>query len=269
MQYDLVKKTLGTLFSKGPASRKLFFRILNILLLRSWYVRRELKRWSRTMPGLCHILDAGTGFGQYSYFLSRLSGAYHIKAVDISGDHINDCRRFFKSIGRTHQVDCRTADLVHFADPQAYDLILCVDVMEHIAEDEQVLRNFFLSLREKGTLILTTPSDKGGSDAHDKDDRSFISEHVRNGYSIAEMQSKLQKAGFREMRCMYTYGRAGNLAWKLTVKYPVLALHISKSFLLLLPLYYLLTYPICLLLNILDITFQQNSGTGLMVKAWK
>jgi len=43
MHYDPIKDLLGQVFNRHPLLRKLFYRLLNILLLRSWHVRRALK----------------------------------------------------------------------------------------------------------------------------------------------------------------------------------------------------------------------------------
>ena len=40
-------------------------------------------------------------------------------------------------------------------------------------------------------LLISTPSDKGGSDVHNDDEESFIDEHVRDGYSIKDITEKL------------------------------------------------------------------------------
>jgi hypothetical protein len=53
------------------------------------------------------------------------------------------------------------------------------------------------------------------------------------------------------------------------MKYPLLMLGASKAFFLVLPFYYLLTFPLCLVLNWLDVNGKHSSGTGLIVKAWK
>ena len=47
-----------------------------------------------------------------------------------------------------------------------YNIILSVDVMEHIEEDVLVFQNFYKSLKNNGVLLISTPSDKGGSDVH-------------------------------------------------------------------------------------------------------
>ena len=52
----------------------------------------------------------------------------------------------------------------------SFDLALSVDVMEHIVEDVEVFRNIHTSLKDGGMLLISTPSDQGGSDVHDDAD---------------------------------------------------------------------------------------------------
>ena len=44
MQYDPIKRSLGNIFNRTPALRILFYRLLDLLLLRSWHIRRELRQ---------------------------------------------------------------------------------------------------------------------------------------------------------------------------------------------------------------------------------
>jgi hypothetical protein len=118
-------------------------------------------------------------------------------------------------------------------------------------------------------LLISTPSDKGGSDVHDEDEHSFIDEHVRDGYGIEDISLKLKKSGFSKVEAYYSYGKPGQISWKLSMKYPILLLNASKLFFLIIPIYYLLTFPFCLLLNWLDVKGKHISGTGLIVKGFK
>jgi len=161
------------------------------------------------------------------------------------------------------------ADLVNFIEEEKYSLILSVDVMEHIKDDEIVYGNFYNSLKPGGLLLISTPSDKGGSDVFHNHSNSFIEEHVRDGYGVNEIKLKLEKAGFNNINTRYTYGKPGQLSWKLSMKYPILLLNISKIFFIILPFYYLITFPFALLLNALDVKMKHKTGTGLVVKAWK
>jgi 2-polyprenyl-3-methyl-5-hydroxy-6-metoxy-1,4-benzoquinol methylase len=273
MEYDPIKKHLGNVFNRTPFLRKLFFFLLNLLLLRAWHVYKELRSLRKSgFSRNIRILDAGSGFGQYSYRMSRIFSGSVIKGVDVKKEQIDDCNRFFTSIGLHDRVVFECADLITFCDPYGYDLILSVDVMEHIEKDELVINNFFTSLRNNGVLLISTPSDKGGSDTHEHDQdavHGFIEEHVRDGYGIRDITEKLHRAGFTEVEARYTYGTIGSLSWKLSMKYPILMLGKSKIFFILLPFYYLLTFPFCAILNFIDINFRHKTGTGLLVKAYK
>lgn len=269
MQYDPIKRILGEAFNKTPFLRRLFYNLLDLLLLRTWHVHKELRTWaSGKRSQALNILDAGSGYGQYTYYLSGMSAKWRIFAVDVKEEQIADSNRFFAQIGRPH-VRFAVADLVTFQQPETYDLALSVDVMEHILEDVEVFKNIHASLKKGGMLLISTPSDQGGSDVHDNEESSFIEEHVRDGYNINEIAEKLKLAGFDKIQARYSYGKPGQISWRLSMKYPILMLGKSKAFFLVLPFYYLVTFPICLVLNWLDANGNHASGTGLIVKAWK
>jgi len=241
MHYDPIKRQLGNFFNHSPFLRKLFYRLLDLLLLRAWHVKKALRAFQKNNPvsGI-QILDAGSGFGQYCYRLSRLFPAAKILGVDVKQEQMDDCNLFFQKIGKREFVSFEVADLTQYKNVNRYHLILSVDVMEHILEDEQVFENFSQSLQPGGMLLISTPSDQGGSDT----------DH-------------------HEVEVSYTYGKFGSIAWKLSMKYPILLLGVSRIFYLILPFYYLVLFPCCALLNYLDINQYNKSGTGLLVKAIK
>jgi SAM-dependent methyltransferase len=273
MQYDPIKRKLGKVFNATPALRKLFYRLLDVLLLRSWHIRRAIKQWVKDDEGPKKILDAGSGFGQYDYYMATKFKDWTIKGIDVKDEQIADCNQFFSRIGLNNAI-FEVADLTKFDEPQTYDMVLCVDVMEHIEEDELVLKNFCSSLKVGGFLLISTPSDQGGSDVHHDHDhedgsQSFIDEHVRDGYGIEEISEKMKRAGFSKTEVHYQYGKPGKIAWRLSMKYPIIMLNTSYIFFIILPFYYLLTYPVAFILNIIDVNKPHKTGTGLIAKAWK
>ncbi len=272
MQYDPIKRSLGKVFNASPGLRIFFYRLLNLLLLRSWHIRHELKKWADRRGPVAEILDAGSGFGQYSWTLSGLGDDYRILGVDVKDEQIKDCNDFFRKTGKSNRISFRVEDLTSFVKPVTFDLILSVDVMEHIKEDRQVFGNFYQSMVPGGMLLISTPSDKGGSDAHDHEEdevTGFIDEHVRDGYSPEDITEKLQQAGFEKIECRYTYGKPGHLSWKLSMKTPIRLLNKSKLFFILIPFYYLITWPVACILNYSDLKGSHDEGTGLLVKAFK
>lgn len=277
MQYDPVKRRLGVVFNSSPGLRKLFYRLLDLLLLRAWHIQRELKPWARSTRASTslseggagmHLYDAGAGFGQYSYWLSGLLPQARITATDVKDEQVADCNAFFQRIGRP-QVKFEVGDVTKYQQPNTFDLVVCVDVMEHILEDEAALRCYSTSLKSGGMLIISTPSDQGGSDVHEEGEGSFIEEHVRDGYNIDDIRAKCLRNGFSKVEARYSYGAPGKISWKLSMKWPLLMLQASKLFFVVLPFYYLLAYPIAFVLNMADVRMTHPTGTGLIVKAWK
>jgi SAM-dependent methyltransferase len=268
MQYDPVKSIIGTIVRRLPSSRVLFYRLLGALFLREWHVKRELRRQlsGRTTPA--DVYDAGCGFGQYSYYLATQFPSVRLHAIDVKEEQIDDCRRFFRSRG-LGQCSFAVEDLTSINYENRFDLILSVDVMEHIPDDIGVFRNFFRALRPGGTLIVNTPSNLGGSDAHSDEDESFIEEHARNGYGVDEIRSKLAGAGFTVETVRFTYGPWGARYWRIALKVPMLLLGISKAFLLLLPFYYIVAFPVVLPMMWLDYRGENKTGTGLTAVARK
>lgn len=272
MNYDPIKSSLGKVFNIHPAFRKVFYRLLDLLLLRTWHVHNELKKIVTRKDAQISILDAGMGFGQYSFWMARRMPKSNILGVDVKSEQIDDCNIFFEKAG-LRNVRFELADLVSFHHDNAYDFILSVDVMEHILEDVEVFKNFHRALKDKGVLLISTPSDQGGSDVHEHHSNdgsdSFIGEHVRDGYGIDEIEQKLKSAGFSKMESRYTYGWPGKISWRLSMKYPILMVNVSKAFFIILPLWYIITFPFSLILNWLDTSLKLKTGTGLLVKAWK
>lgn len=269
MQYDPIKRSLGKVFNTTPFLRILFYRLLDLLLLRSWHIRREMRHLKRTGFRPENIADAGSGFGQYVHYLSRIYPKAGITGLDIKQEQVDDCNAFFKRIGKDDRVQFAYGDLTDLKRNEEFELVFCIDVLEHIEDDRGVMRNICQALKPGGVLMISTPSDQGGSDVHHDHDESFIDEHVRDGYGVEEIEEKLRTAGFSQVDVRYSYGRPGKLSWKLSMKFPIRVANVSKLFLLLLPFYYVLVYPFCFLLNMADVRRIHKTGTGLIVKAQK
>jgi SAM-dependent methyltransferase len=269
MQYEPIKKSLGRVFTKSIFLRKTLYFLLDLLLLRTWHVKKALKKTASSLPENATVLDAGSGFGQYTWRMSSRHKNWNIKAVDINKEDIDECNKFFSRTGRADRVRFETGDLTFFDEKDVYDFILTVDVMEHIEKDNLVFSNFYNSLKSNGILMISTPSDQGGSDVHNHEDHSFIDEHVRDGYGIDEIEHKLINAGFRKVDTKYTYGLAGGISWKLSMKYPVKMVNKSYLLFIILPIYYLLVFPFSFILNIIDLNSRNKKGTGLLVLAYK
>lgn len=268
MYYDPVKEMLGSVFCRNPLLRRLMYRALDLILLRTWHMHREIRIWADEHKKATHILDAGAGFGQYSYFLHKLNPQYSILGLDIRSEQVCQCNQFYRE-RKINKVYFRRADILEFKQEKSFDFILCVDVLEYIENDNKVLENFYESLKDNGVFLMSAPSDRDGRFNMDKfrmpDDGDFI----RKGYNMSELKVRLKKLGYRKVRARYTYGKPGQLSWMLSIKLPTRLLQISKAFVALLPFYFLLIFPVSLVLNFMDTHMGHLTGAGLIVKAYK
>jgi len=258
MQYDKIKDKFAGLIDRFPFLRKLFYTSLDMLLLRQQYVKREIKKFfPKDKP--IRFYDAGAGFGQYSYFILKHFNKARVHAVDLKTDYMDSFARYAAK-HNWQDFTAQQADLTAYVPKDKFDLILAIDIMEHIENDVQVLRNFRKVLDKNGKLIISSPSNFDGS-------AKFTEEHFRPGYSKEQIISKLEKAGFKVVSFDYSYGKWGHLAWLLSMKYPMSMLGISKLFFLLLPFYYLLFYPLSALFVLCDLNMKNKTGTGVIMVA--
>lgn len=271
MDYDPVKDRLGHLVGTGVVRIRLFFLALHLVFLRSWYVRVALRRILERFAGRMHIdvLDAGTGFGQYADLLVRADPRVRLHAVDVKEDYLNRLRTYIDRTPHADRVTTAVDDLTDLRCHGPFDVIVSVDVMEHIEDDRAVLRHFARVLRPGGVVVINTPSDRGGSAVSSDADASFIGEHVRDGYGTDEIREKLADAGLQTEAVTWTYGPAGSAAWRLLVQFPMHLLGRSILWLPFLVLYYLPVLPLGLLLNAMDVSVVNEEGTGLLVVARK
>ena len=274
MDYDPIKDRLGGFFWRTPLRTRLFYRLLDTVFLRSWYVRRHLRMLIQAKPSnrRLQVLDAGTGFGQYAYFLVSRFPHVDVTAVDVKQEYLDRAQAFFEQTPYRDCVRFAQRDLTEPPPPEdegRYDLILSVDVMEHIEDDRAVFRGFEQMLRPGGSVIVNTPSDLGGSGVTEEGEESFIGEHVRDGYPLAELTEKLTTAGLPVATQTYTYGPLGSAAWKMLVKLPISLLNKSWAWAPFLAVYYLPALPAGMALNAVDIRHANKEGTGLLVVAGK
>ena len=271
MYYDPIKDRLGRIFGAHPALKKVFFTLLHLVFLRSWYVRRELDEILGSLSDThrTDVLDAGTGFGQYAYYVAARFPNARVLAVDVKADYLRDAEAFVERTPLRGRIAFEQHDLTELELDRRFDLIVSVDVMEHIEDDRGVFHNFSRVLKPGGYVVINTPSDLGGSDVAEEGEGGFIEEHVRPGYNLEELCSKLQAEGLEPVRATYTYGTYGSRAWRWLIKRPMQMLARSKAALALLPFYYLVALPLGTLWNAMDVRAENRTGTGLIVVARK
>src|SRR5690625_653640 len=158
--YDPIKDRFATIIRNSIAWRTLFYGLLDLFFLRSWYVRRILKKHASALDdqGPWKLLDAGSGFGQYDRFILRQFSNVKVRAVDVKADYLDDCRHYFRRDRERGRISFQQENLLKLDYAPTFDFAICVDVLEHIEEDEQVMENIYRALQDNGYFLMHSPS---------------------------------------------------------------------------------------------------------------
>lgn len=154
------------------------------------------------------MLEVGAGTGNLTaHFLDCGS----ILAVDLSGEFL---RELESRLGGRRGVATEVMDVTADPDPlgsRVFESILCLNVLEHLRDDEAMLRRFHDHLEPGGRLMLLVPAHRALYGAVDA-----VVGHYRR-YSRHELKGKLEEAGFTVTKLRY-FNMLGALGWWLNVR---------------------------------------------------
>ena len=148
-----------------------------------WYrgrrriIRAELDRLP--LPAAAEILDAGCGSGRTLEELVRYG---HVCGIELSPQAAEMARgrgAFDVRIGRLEELPWEAA---------TFDLITCLDVIEHTPDDRVTLRELCRVTKPGGWLLVTVPAYQGLWSQHDEANHHFR-RYVRGTLRAAAVQA--------------------------------------------------------------------------------
>src|SRR6185437_12018846 len=151
------------------------------------------------------VLEAGCGIGNFTETLLDRQ-----RLVSIDGDplyvEVLNWRFGHLENVRTAKLDpCDPAVYASLA-PERLDTIVCLNVLEHVQEDEPLLRAQYDVLEPGGHVIVLVPAHPWLFGPADE-----TLGHVRR-YTQTDLHTKLQSAGF-EVMCVEEFNRLGAWGW--------------------------------------------------------
>lgn len=268
MKYLPIIGKIDQFFGNSVFGHVVLFKTMEFLLPRTWHLKREIYKWAREHQGHQHMLDAGSGLGQYAYLLSSINKKWSVVGIDLNQKQVAHCNKVFRKLGRTN-VLFKSSDLLNMNTPRCYNLILATDLAEYVEDDDELFKSFADGLQPGGILLMYAHV----VDAKNPDARrtrmKLVEEQFRNGYALENLKDKLKTAGFKKVKIRLVFGLAGRISWYLSVFYPLKMLNASFALIALLPFYYLLTVPITFVLNYIDTHTAHLTGSAMLVTASK
>jgi len=138
---------------------RLLFRFMGVGDPAHYLHWRYLQGAINALPGFlpCRVLDAGCGRGDYSIYLAQRYPQATVLGIDVNADLIARNRQTASSLGLSN-LRFEVADLAQARFTDAFDLVICIDVLEHIQSQAQALANLCESLSIGGVAFFHIPT---------------------------------------------------------------------------------------------------------------
>ena len=165
-----------------------FDRLASIELTHFWFVARNeliVGLANRFFPNARRYLEVGCGNGAVLQALASSRSWDRLVGTDLHPPGLAHAKQRLPQGVEFAQLDARTIPAA-----AAFDLTGAYDVVEHIAEDEAVLRAIRGTLAAGGGTIIAVPQHPALWSRADE-----IGHHQRR-YRVGELESKLQRNGF-------------------------------------------------------------------------
>lgn len=149
-----------------------------------WYNAWIFDKFADFLHG--DILEVGCGIGNFTNLLTRFGDVW---AIDVEKEYVIKTQKLLKEKAKIGFGDIENGKF--FFGNQRFDTIVCLNVLEHIKDDESALDNFFRLLKKDGRLILLVPSHKF---LFGEIDKSIY--HFRR-YNKSEICRRLEEIGLK------------------------------------------------------------------------
>lgn len=165
--------------------------IPNIDITTHWYYTSKAKAMTHllreTIP--LQIVDVGAGSGFFSRYLLSHTPAKEAWCIDISYENDSEQSESGKPIHYQRSIDLIDADLV-----------LMMDVLEHVNDDVKLLREYVIKAPHGSQFLITVPAFQFLWSGHD----DFL-EHKRR-YTLKHLQQIVCSADLNIKHMVYYYG---------------------------------------------------------------
>jgi 2-polyprenyl-3-methyl-5-hydroxy-6-metoxy-1,4-benzoquinol methylase len=202
------------------------------------------------------VLDIGCGQGYVATMIAKNYPQCNVKGIDINQNKINIGNQVKKKFGLSN-LTFEQADFCSAVIKDKYDLVVMLQVIEHIEDDTRLLEKIRRTIKKDGHLILTGPNSESPIINWEKHNVT-IESHVRDGYTTSELIQKILNAGFTIKQVEQLSGMIGQ-----TIEKTETNIKIN------LPFIFPMAYPFLYYLSFLDdyLKLKVETSSGILIVA--
>ena len=149
-----------------------------------------------------HVLEIGAGIGNLT---ANLTPRTAYCASDINPQYLDRLDRLRQSRPYLN-VQFTDASLEESYPEEEFDTVICLNVIEHLKDDEGALRNMRIRMKKSGRAIILVPNGPGLYGSLDR-----VLGHYRR-YTREQLLATCLRAGFNVEKVL-TFNRIGSPAW--------------------------------------------------------
>lgn len=262
---SLGKRDIVELMVEHPIAKKIYSKRKRIIIKKYGHLIFKLlgyplnvgaRQKARTVmkyvkPENGIILDAGCGIGYFSFELA--ANFELIFGVDIDFEDVRLANQIAKNMGiQNSKFGVIDISNLPISDGK-FNVVLLLDVIEHIRDDEKLIKELARVLKPGGYLILCTAHRENMQEYSKQESKNYSiptqldipGGHVRSGYSIERLYNILNKSGFENINYTFIYKK-----FITNFGSPVL-------------------FPFTYLFSMFDNLLPNNKGEGIIIKAKK
>lgn len=149
------------------------------------------------LEGNINTLDAGCGNGCLGYEAYKRGS--RVIGVSFDTAQIERCREFYNFLNiDSSKLDFKVMNLYNIeAIGFKFDQIICSETLEHILDDNHIIRSFYNLLNTNGILHLCCPYALHPQHAMGRINVPEDGDHVRDGYTHKMYKELLKSNGFK------------------------------------------------------------------------
>jgi SAM-dependent methyltransferase len=169
-------------------------------------IQRELESLSGSLGAGCRILDIGSGTGLNLKILKKYGKVFGI-------ERSTEAIGFLKKRGLGDIVCADAYEPLPFRD-DTFSAVTCLDVLEHLDDDEFLLSEMYRVCKPGGNLVITVPAFQLFWSPHD------VALHHKRRYTKRQLLGRIRNVQCRIVKASY---------YNMVLALPIMALRKLKS----------------------------------------